>query len=162
MTVGPEAAGDLIALLERLREQGNRIVTTNGVFDLLHVGHLRYLQQARGLGDVLVVAVNSDESVRALKGAARPVVPDKERAELLSGLRCVDHVAIFTEPTPETLLRRIKPHIHVKGGDYREQDLPEAAAVRENGGEVVILPLTPGRSTSALIEIARTRAPSGS
>jgi rfaE bifunctional protein nucleotidyltransferase chain/domain len=141
----------LAGLGERLRAAGQRVVFTNGCFDLLHVGHLRYLQSARELGDVLVVGVNSDESVRRLKGPARPLVAAEERAELLAGLSCVDYVTIFSEDLPVAAIRLLRPAVHVKGGDYQREELPEAAAVREGGGEVVILPFTQGRSTSALL-----------
>ena len=142
---------ELSQLGERLRSNNLRIVFTNGCFDLLHVGHLRYLQQARELGDLLVVGVNTDAGVRRLKGPSRPLVSEDERAELLAGLRCVDYVTLFDEATPVETIRALKPHVHVKGGDYREEDLPEAAAVREGGGEVKIMPLVPGRSTTDLV-----------
>jgi rfaE bifunctional protein nucleotidyltransferase chain/domain len=140
------------------------VVFTNGCFDLLHVGHARYLQQARALGDALVVGVNTDASVRRLKGEGRPIVPEEERAELIAALACVDYVTLFGEPTPEALLAHLRPDLHVKGGDYREEDLPESPLVRGWGGQVVILPLTPGRSTTQLIEAAEGReryAPGG-
>src|SRR5437763_11670845 len=122
---------------EKLRSAGNKIVATNGCFDLLHVGHVRYLQAARALGDLLVVGINADTSVRRLKGPARPLVPEAERAELLAALECVDHVVSFEEDTPEALIADVRPHVHVKGGDYRPEDLPEASLVRELGGEVI-------------------------
>jgi rfaE bifunctional protein nucleotidyltransferase chain/domain len=127
-------------------------VFTNGVFDLMHMGHVRYLQQARGLGDCLVVGVNADDSVRRLKGPKRPLLPERERAQLLAALSVVDYVTVFEEDTPEELIRVLRPNVHVKGGDYRPDDLPEAAAVREGGGEVRILPFLPGRSSTGLIE----------
>jgi rfaE bifunctional protein nucleotidyltransferase chain/domain len=133
------------------RAAGRRIVFTNGCFDLLHVGHARYLRQARSLGDRLVVGVNTDASVRRLKGEGRPLVPGAERAELLAALDCVDHVVLFDEDTPEALIEEVCPSVHVKGGDYTPEQLPEAPLVRRLGGEVVILPFTPGRSTTALI-----------
>ncbi|GIV05271.1 MAG: ADP-heptose synthase [Fimbriimonadales bacterium] len=138
------------------REAGTRIVLTNGCFDLLHSGHLRYLQAARQLGDLLIVGINSDESVRQLKGESRPIVPQQERAELVAGLECVDYVTIFEEPTAVPLVELIQPTYYAKGGDYTEQDLPEAEAVVAYGGFVVILPLQPERSTSALIERIRS------
>jgi rfaE bifunctional protein nucleotidyltransferase chain/domain len=141
----------LAALAERLRAGGRRIVFTNGCFDLLHVGHLRYLRAARALGDVLVVGVNTDASVRSLKGPSRPVVPEAERAELLAGLECVDYVTLFSEATPNAVIERLRPEVHVKGGDYSADALPEAPLVRSYGGEVVIVPLVPGRSTTELI-----------
>jgi D-beta-D-heptose 7-phosphate kinase/D-beta-D-heptose 1-phosphate adenosyltransferase len=141
--------------LAPLRARGGRIVFTNGCFDLLHVGHTRYLQEARALGDALVVGVNTDASVRRLKGEARPIVPEAERAELLAALACVDYVTLFDEATPERLLAHLRPEIHCKGGDYRAEDLPETPLVRSWGGAVVILPLTPGRSTTELAERLR-------
>jgi rfaE bifunctional protein nucleotidyltransferase chain/domain len=142
---------ELARRLAPLRAAGGRVVFTNGCFDLLHVGHVRCLQAARDLGDTLVVGVNSDVSVRRLKGEGRPIVPADERAELLAALACVDYVTIFEESSPEELLAFLRPDLHVKGGDYREQDLPEAPLVRSWGGQVVLLPLTPGRSTTELV-----------
>jgi rfaE bifunctional protein nucleotidyltransferase chain/domain len=141
----------LSELGNRLRAEGKRVVFTNGCFDLLHVGHLRYLQAARELGDALVVGLNTDASVRRLKGPARPVVSEDDRAEVLAGLRCVDYVTLFDEATPVEAIRALRPDVHVKGGDYREEDLPEAAIVREQGGRVEIIALVPGRSTTDLI-----------
>ncbi|WP_395094561.1 D-glycero-beta-D-manno-heptose 1-phosphate adenylyltransferase [Armatimonas sp.] len=143
-----------VAQAARLKSEGKRVVFTNGVFDLLHVGHLRYLQQARALGDALFVGVNADASVRRLnKGPERPINPEDERAELLLGLKCVDAVCVFEEDTPIELLRILKPSIHCKGGDYASPDvLPETPLVRALGGEVVILPLVPGRSTTNVIK----------
>src|SRR3569833_3325258 len=142
---------DLRELGDRLRSEGKRVVFTNGCFDLLHVGHLRYLQQARSLGDVLVVGVNTDVGVRRLKCPSRPLVAERERAELLAGLRCVDYVTLFDEPLPRETIAALRPHFHVKGGDYRVDDLPEAAVVQSYGGEVVLMPLVPDRSTSNLV-----------
>jgi D-glycero-beta-D-manno-heptose 1-phosphate adenylyltransferase len=152
----------LIARLNVARAAGQCIVCTNGVFDLMHIGHLRYLQAARALGDVLLVGVNSDNSTRRLKGPTRPLVPQAERAELLAGLACVDLVTIFDEDTAEELVRVVQPHIYVKGGDYTDvtaagtspaaKPLPEANIVRAQGGDVVLIPYISGHSTSALIE----------
>ena len=144
----------------RAHRDGRRVVLTNGVFDLLHVGHLRYLQAARALGDLLIVGVNSDASTRALKGPARPIVPAEERAELLAGLACVDAVVIFPEPTAVGLVEAILPDIWVKGGDYGSLEealprLPEAASVQRLGGEVCLLPFVEGRSTTLLVERIR-------
>ncbi len=136
--------------LEGRREQ--TIVFTNGCFDILHVGHARYLEQARALGDLLIVGVNSDRSVREIKGNSRPLVPESERAELLAHLGSVDFVSVFDETRPDSLIEVVKPDIHVKGGDYREEDLPEARVVRLHGGRVVILPLVKGRSTTNIIQ----------
>lgn len=138
----------------RLR-QGRRLVFTNGVFDLLHVGHLRLLRAARGLGDLLIVGLNDDDSVRRLgKGPNRPVNPLEDRAELLSALRPVDGVVAFSDDTPSRLIAYLRPEVHVKGGDYREEDLPEAGIVRSYGGEVVIFPTVAGRSTTSMLRRA--------
>lgn len=143
------------ALSARLRGEGKRVVFTNGVFDILHVGHVRYLQAARALGDALLVGVNSDASVRRLKGPTRPLNPEDERAEVIAALSCVDGVCVFGEDTPHALIEAVRPNIHAKGGDYKTPDaLPEAELVRSLGGEVVILPLVPGRSTTRLLERA--------
>ncbi len=142
--------------LERVRWSGGKVVFTNGCFDLLHRGHLSLLREARTLGDVLVVGVNTDASARRVKGAGRPVTPQEDRVELLEALPCVDHVVLFEEDTPEALIRRVKPDLHVKGGDHAGDRLAEESVVRELGGEVVVLPLLPGRSASAAIEQIRS------
>jgi rfaE bifunctional protein nucleotidyltransferase chain/domain len=146
----------LDTLLAELEASPGRVVTTNGCFDLLHVGHLTLLRQAKGLGDTLVVAVNDDASVRRLgKDPCSPVVPADERAELVAALDPVDYVVVFTEDTPERVLAAIRPAVHVKGGDYRPEDLPETRVVEEGGGEVVIVPLVPDHSTTALVSRIR-------
>jgi rfaE bifunctional protein nucleotidyltransferase chain/domain len=152
--VSPE---DLPAVATTLRTEGKTIVLTNGHFDLLHVGHLRYLQGAAALGDALIVAVNDDAMTTERKGAGRPVLPEEERAELLSGLDCVDYVTIFGEPTAERVVELLRPDIYVKGGDYSPggTPLPEASAVERFGGTVIILPLVEGRSTSEIIAAIR-------
>jgi rfaE bifunctional protein nucleotidyltransferase chain/domain len=122
----------------------------------LHVGHARYLAAARELGELLVVGLNSDESVRRLKGDKRPLIPDSERAEMLAHLACVDYVCIFPESRPDALLEVVRPDIHAKGGDYRIEDLPEAEVVQRHGGRVMILPLVEGRSTTNVIERIET------
>lgn len=147
-------AVDAIALAERLRSDGRTVVATGGCFDLLHTGHVRLLRQARELGDALIVVVNSDESVRALKGAGRPVMRDVDRARVLAALACVDAVAIFDGPTPERLLDTLRPSIWVKGGDYAADELPESETVRRHGGTVIILPTVAGYSSSRLIAAA--------
>ena len=144
---------ELAVLLENLKSKGKVVVTTNGCFDVLHLGHLRYLLAARQLGDLLVVAINSDSSVSELKGANRPLVPEAERAEMLAGLACVDYVVIFPELTPVKLLAELKPNIHVKGGNYRLEDLVERKVVEEHGGEVVIGINIPGKSTTNIIDL---------
>jgi rfaE bifunctional protein nucleotidyltransferase chain/domain len=137
--------------LEKARE-GKTVVFTNGVFDILHAGHIDYLEKARALGDYLVVALNTDETVRQLKGETRPVNTLEDRLKVISALRCVDCAVPFGEPTPEEIIRQIKPDIHVKGGDYTEDSLPEAKIVRSYGGQVVIMPTLEGRSTTSIIK----------
>ena len=140
--------------LEAARRDGARVVLTNGVFDVLHVGHLRYLRQARALGDVLVVGINADTAVRK---AGRPLVADLERAELVAALEPVDYVVLFDQATADELIRTLRPTIYAKGGDYSEVSLPEATTAREVGAEIVFLPLTPDRSSSRLIRMLEQR-----
>ncbi len=147
-----------VHLLDEARAERQVIVLTNGVFDLLHLGHVRYLQEARSLGDLLVVGVNDDDSVRRLKGPLRPLVPGSERAIVLAALECVDLVVPFFDDTAENLVSRLRPDIYVKGGDYdpgatpgQPGYLPEAAGVASYGGRVTILPFLPGHSTSELV-----------
>ena len=142
----------LAEIVTRRQTAGERIVFTNGVFDILHVGHARYLAEARALGDALVVAVNTDRSVRGIKGDLRPVVSEEERAEMLGWLSCVDYVTFFETPTPVPLIEAVRPLIYAKGGDYRVEDLPETPVVRGYGGDVHILSLIQGRSTTRIIE----------
>ena len=144
---------ELATVLRQLKSEGNVIVTTNGCFDVLHLGHLRYLQAARQLGDLLVVAINSDASVRELKGENRPLIPEDERAEMLAGLECVDYVVIFPELNPIELLSELKPSLHVKGGDYKLEQLVEREVVEANGGKVIVGLNVPGKSTTNLIEV---------
>lgn len=141
----------LIKEIDELKKQNKKIVTTNGCFDILHVGHVRYLKQAKDLGDILVVALNADSSVRDLKGPTRPVNKEDDRAEVLANLISVDFVVMFAEQTPVDLLASIKPNIHVKGGDYDINTLPEAKVIQENGGEVVFMPMVEGKSTTNII-----------
>lgn len=150
---------DAVALAARLRRDGRVVVATGGCFDLLHTGHIRLLRQARELGDALIVLVNSDASVRALKGAGRPVMRDVDRARVLAALACVDGVAIFDGLTPERMLETVRPDIWVKGGDYVAAELPEADVVYRHGGEVIILPTVAGYSSSRLIAAASSRRP---
>jgi rfaE bifunctional protein nucleotidyltransferase chain/domain len=142
----------LRAALDTLRQRGQRVALTNGVFDILHVGHLRYLRQARREGDVLVVGVNAD---RAVHKPRRPLVPEAERAELVAALEPVDYVTIFAEPTADDLLRALRPDSYVKGADYSEATLPEAATARGLGARVVFVPLEAGHSSSRLARGAR-------
>ncbi len=145
----------LAAHLDALREQGKSIVSTNGCFDILHVGHVRILKQSKDLGDILVVGINSDASVKRLKGEDRPINNQDDRAELLSSLECVDVVSIFDEGTPVEFLKVVKPNIHVKGADYKPENLEETPIVESFGGEVRILPLVPQKSTTSLVEKIR-------
>lgn len=142
---------DLLPVLARRRIGGDRVAFTNGTFDLLHVGHVRSLQWARLLGDLLVVGLNSDASARSNKEPGRPLLPEDERAELLAALACVDYVVLFDERTAERLVAAVRPDVYVKGADYANAPLPEATIVRQYGGRVELVPLQAGRSTSGLI-----------
>jgi rfaE bifunctional protein nucleotidyltransferase chain/domain len=144
-------------LAERLRREGKRIVLANGVFDLLHVGHVRYLDAARALGDVLFVGVNGDAAVARLKGAGRPLMPARERAELLAALRAVDHVVIFEEDSADALLAAVRPHVHAKGTDYTSASVPEAATARALGAEVSIVGDPKDHATRDLIAVIASR-----
>ncbi len=141
----------LIARVAIARRAGARIVFANGCFDILHVGHVRYLEGARALGDLLVVGINADEQVRLLKGEGRPLVPERERAETVAALRAVDFVTIFPEPNVEAILRAIRPDIHAKGTDYTEDSVPERDVVRSFGGRVAIVGDPKDHSTSEMI-----------
>lgn len=148
---------ELIALLQDQRRHDKRIVFTNGCFDLLHIGHTRYLQAARELGDLLVVGVNSDASVRALnKSTERPIVPEAQRAEVLAALACVDYVAVFDEPDPGSLIAALQPDVLVKGGDWPPDQVVGRETVTARGGRVQIIPLVPGISTTTLVQRIRT------
>ena len=141
----------LLAARAQLRQRGQRVVFTNGCFDLLHPGHVRYLQQARALGDALIVALNSDRSVRALKGPARPILNQDERAEVMAALACVDFVTIFDEPTPQQIIAALLPDVLVKGGDWSLEHIVGREEVEAAGGQVLSLPFVDGVSTSELI-----------
>ena len=134
------------------RQNGRKIVLANGCFDFFHVGHIRYLAGAKAFGDCLIVAVNSDEQVRKLKGATRPLIPERERAEIVSAIRFVDYVTIFPEPTVEELIRVLRPDFHAKGTDYTIETVPERAVVAECGGKVMIVGDPKNHSSSELIE----------
>ncbi len=142
-------------LAERLRSQGKRIVFTNGCFDLIHAGHLMLLEEASALGDILVAGINSDASVRELKGSMRPIFPERDRAQLLAGFRMVDYTVIFFETTACRLLEEIKPHVYVKGGDY-SNELPERETAEKIGAEIHFIPLKEGYSTSKIIQHIRS------
>ena len=144
-----------INLVERSRQAGKKIVFTNGVFDLLHPGHLRYLEQARELGDVLIVGVNSDRSVRTNKGPGRPITPDAERVEILEALACVDAVVVFDEDTPHSIISAVQPDILVKGADWAEDAIVGRDVVEARGGKVVRVPIERGYSTTAIIDRIR-------
>ncbi len=138
-------------MLNKLKKKKKKVVFTNGCFDLLHYGHIQYLKKAKALGDILVVGLNSDSSVKKLKGTGRPLVPEKERAEILSALEFVDYVTIFSEETPANLIRQVKPDILVKGGDYSLDEIVGRDFVQSCGGKVVTIPLVKGKSTTGLI-----------
>ena len=142
----------MIDVRERLRAKGARLVFTNGVFDLLHVGHVRYLAEARALGDALVVAINSDRSVRELKGPDRPVFVEAERAEILAALRNVDYVVIFDHISPRSLIKQLLPDVLVKGGDYKIDEIHGREEVEAAGGKVISLPFVPGASTTSVLQ----------
>ena len=146
--------GDVFQQAQLIRERGGTVVATGGCFDLLHAGHIETLRAARSLGDFLVVCLNSDNSVSRLKGVGRPLVPQTDRARVLGALECVDGVVIFDEDTPTEVLRRLRPHVWAKGGDYDGRSLPEATALPQWGGQAVVLPYLDGRSTSALVSAA--------
>lgn len=147
----------LIPTIERIRANGKRIVFTNGCFDLMHIGHTRYLQEAKSLGDVLVVGVNSDASVRSLeKGSDRPIVPEAQRAEVVAALGCVDFVVIFTESDPGRLIAAVQPDVLVKGGDWALDQIVGRDVVEAHGGLVRTIPLVPGLSTTTLLQRIRS------
>ena len=143
---------ELKNIISKLKKEGKKIVFTNGCFDILHIGHIRCLKEAKKHGDILVVGVNSDSSVRRLKGENRPYIEEKERAEIISSLEMVDYVIIFDEDTPLKIIKELKPDVIVKGGDYKEKDVVGGDFVKRYGGKVVIAPLVKGRSTSLLVE----------
>ena len=142
--------------VDSLHEAGKRVVFTNGCFDLLHIGHVRYLQEARKQGDCLVVAVNSDSSVQQIKEPGRPIMPEGQRAEVVAALGCVDWVTVFAEPDPLVLIELLKPNVLVKGGDWPEKRIIGAPEVKKSGGKVVRIPLEPGVSTSGIMEKVRS------
>ena len=142
---------ELVQELIPLKQKNKIIVTTNGCFDILHVGHVRYLQKSAEYGDVLIVCLNSDKSVKQLKGPSRPLNNENDRAEVLAALGCVDYVVIFDEITPVNYLEKIKPNIHTKGGDYNEDTLPETKVVKSNGGRLEFIQFVEGKSTTGLL-----------
>ena len=142
----------LASILRRLRRRGKRAVFTNGCFDILHLGHVRYLEKARLLGDCLIVGLNSDESVRRLKGRGRPIHAEKDRAGVLAGLECVDFVAVFNEQTPLNLIKLLRPDVLVKGSDWKSREIVGAKEVHSWGGKVRRIALLKGRSTTAILK----------
>lgn len=158
---------EILRIRERLRREGKKLVFTNGCFDLLHVGHVRYLKQARSLGDALAVGLNSDRSVRELKGVGRPIIPEEERAEILSALACVDYVFIFNDLTPQRVIDAIVPDILAKGADWGISEIVGRETVEKAGGMVCSIPLVEGSSTSSIIktvvdQFGKPRGDSGS
>ena len=149
MNISKELA---IEILETAKKDGKKVVFTNGCFDILHRGHVTYLNEAKRQGDILVVGVNSDASVKKLKGESRPINSEYDRAFVLDGLKAVDYTVIFGEDTPEDLIACLKPSVHVKGGDYKKEDLPETKIVESYGGKVIILNFVEGKSTTNIIE----------
>ena len=152
MTEKIKTRGELQKILRELKRRGKRIVFTNGCFDILHIGHVRCLEEAKKLGDILIVAINTDRSVRSIKGPSRPLVPEAERAEVLSALACVDYVVTFDEPDPLSLISSLKPHVLVKGGDWTPEAVVGREVVEKGGGRVVIIPQVQGVSTSTIAD----------
>jgi rfaE bifunctional protein nucleotidyltransferase chain/domain len=146
---------EAVAFVDHLRHSGKEVVLTNGVFDLLHPGHVRYLQGARGEGDALIVAINSDRSVQAIKGPSRPINRENERAEVVGGLKCVDAVVIFDEEDPQQIVSRLQPNVLVKGADWALDEIIGREAVEARGGRVVRIPVAEGYSTSEIIRRIR-------
>lgn len=145
-------ADDLVTIIDNAKKSGKKVVTTNGVYDFLHSGHLEYLEEARALGDMMVVVLNTDASVHRIKGPTRPINAEQDRAIVMAGLRCVDYVTFMDEDDPRAILDKLKPSIHAKGGDYDPEKMPETAVVRKNGGEVKILSLKMGYSNTKQFE----------
>ena len=143
---------DLQTLLKKLRDEKKTIVTTNGCFDILHVGHVRYLVKTKSFADVMIVALNSDKSVRSIKGPDRPINNENDRAEILNALSCVDYVVLFDEDSPAGLLAEIKPDVHTKGADYTVETLPEAKIIMDAGGRIEFISFVEGKSTTSLID----------
>jgi D-beta-D-heptose 7-phosphate kinase / D-beta-D-heptose 1-phosphate adenosyltransferase len=152
-----KAHEELTDIVEELKKKGKRVVFTNGCFDLLHAGHVRYLEQARSLGDALIVAVNSDTSVRALKGPRRPILPIDERTEILSGLGCIDYITVFDDPTPLALISLLRPDVLVKGGDWKVDQIVGKEILESTDGQVAVLPFLEGCSTTRIIETVLER-----
>jgi len=148
---------EIVRLRKELSLSNKRLVFTNGCFDILHVGHVRYLNRARSLGDLLVVAVNSDHSVQSIKGASRPVIPEMERVEVLAALKCVDYLFLFDDPTPQRIIESIVPDVLVKGSDWKLSDVVGRDVVESNGGSVVTIPIVERTSTTGIIQTVLDR-----
>ena len=147
---------NLPELIKGLKKQGKKVVTTNGCFDILHVGHVRYLKKAKSFGDILIIALNSDKSVKSIKGPDRPINNELDRAEILNSLYFVDYVVLFDEDSPKDLLAEIKPDIHTKGADYTVETLPEAKVIMDNGGKIEFISFVEGKSTTSIIDKIKT------
>ncbi len=147
-----ESLDNLKNIVQELKKKNKSIVTTNGIFDILHIGHIRYLKQAKKLGDVLIIALNSDSSTKKIKGPKRPLNNEKDRAEALASLECVDYVAVFNENGPIKILEKVKPDVHVKGSDYKIDQIIEKYTVEKNNGKIILIPEIKGYSTTDLIK----------
>jgi glycerol-3-phosphate cytidylyltransferase len=143
---------EIVNIRKKLKKTCKKVVFTNGCFDILHVGHVKLLRKAKAFGDVLILGLNTDKSIERLKGPERPIIKENERAEMLAALEIVDYIVFFNEDTPVEIVKKIKPNIHVKGGDYKKNDMPETRFVEKYGGKVEILPLVKGFSTTNIIE----------
>ena len=150
---------ELKTIVEQIKQEGKKVVFTNGCFDLLHGGHLHVLQEAKKLGDLLIVAINSDGSIRGIKGPSRPILSEKERSEILASLEMVDFVTVFSQPDPSLVIQELGPDILVKGGDWGQDKIVGRDYVEQHGGRTVVIPLLPGHSTTKIIERIRQEKP---
>lgn len=150
-----KSLNEIVDIVNKLRKDGKKIVTTNGCFDILHIGHIRYLREAKKLGDVLIVGVNSDKSIKKIKGGNRPIIPENERMEILAALECVDFVFLFDDLNPIKWINKLKPDIHVKGGDYTIDKIIERNAVESYGGKIMLVGKVEGISTTDIIKKIR-------
>lgn len=148
---------EILQIVKELRDQGKKIVFTNGCFDILHVGHIKLLKEAKSFGDILILGVNTDSSVKKLKGPSRPINSQEDRIEVVASTEHIDYVVLFDEDTPIEIIGEIKPHIHVKGGDYTPEIMPESKAVYENGGEIKIIKFVEGKSTTNIINKSKEK-----
>lgn len=152
MTDKVKTQDELIPILDTLRKKGKKVVFTNGCFDILHVGHVRYLKEAKGYGGILIVAVNSDSSVKTIKGAKRPIVSQSERAEVVAALEMVDYVTMFDEDTPYNVIKKLQPDVLIKGGDWTTDKIVGRDIVEARGGKVIAIPFIEGASTTGIVE----------